>query len=64
MTENRDEKLYGSRSPILLKGEAPTSTPEPVSKGLALPCKISTRAYWFGLAVVKSNGPPAAGPVS
>ena len=28
MTENRDEKLYGSRSPILLKGEAPTSTPE------------------------------------
>ncbi len=28
MTENRDEKLYGSRSPILLKGESPTSTPE------------------------------------
>ena len=28
MTENRDEKLYGSRSHILLKGEAPTSTPD------------------------------------
>ena len=28
MTENRDEKLYGSRNPILVEGESPTSTPE------------------------------------
>ena len=28
MTENKDEKLYGSRNPILVEGESPTSTPE------------------------------------
>jgi hypothetical protein len=28
VTENRDEKLYGSRNPVLLEGESPTSRPE------------------------------------